>query len=409
MTRRGALASVSQRLSFYGLAFLCAFLAFYNSLASIGIGLAGLGVLTALLSRQRREFLRPHLRPAYFFFGACILATLANPQTLSLGLVGLRKALLYLFCVLAAVCGLNGTSRMRRLLALILACAFIASLDGYYQLAAGRDFFSLRPLMTYPQVMTYPQGMVVRVTGPFHQAATLAIYLECVLAGLMIRLIAKSKRPRLKETIAAAALLGAIILTFTPASPVVLGAVFFIAALRVRRPRLLGLLLAMPLVFVLIPTEVRAHLLRLLSENLVSRARMLEIGLQIFRERPFLGHGLNTFSQNYVAHALPGDPFYGLGAPYAHNMYVQLACETGLGGLAAFFGLVTVLLRRLLRPEGGGPAGDLRTGLAFALIAFLLHGLFESSLQTSHGALIFWVLTGLCLATFGFTRRENLV
>ncbi len=407
MTVQPLMARLSQRLPFYGLAFLCVFLPFYNSLAGLGIGLTGLGVLAALFGRGRRQLLSRDLGPVYLFFGACLIATLANPQTLSLSLVGLRKALLYLFIVIGCRLALRNQVAMKRCLGLVSAAAVTAALDGYYQLFAGRDFFSLRPLMTYPQ------GMVIRITGPFQQAATLAIYLECVLAGLFVALLAPLQRSKVREMAAAAVLTGALILTFTSASPLALGTVFFIATIALRRPRLNVLFGGVPLLFLSIPTEMRAHLMRLLTENILHRGRMLQIGWQIFRERPLFGHGLNTFSHSYVAHAGPGDPFYGMGGPYAHNMYMHLACETGLLGLAAFLGLLVFILRRLLRREADGPANGkdaaLRTGLAMALIAYLIHGFLESSLQTSHGALIFWVLTGLCLATFGFTRRENLV
>jgi len=380
-----------QRLCFYGLAFLAFFLPFYNSLASFGIGLMLLGVIATVFSRKRGQLLDRDFGPVALFFGACLLSLLVNPAAFPMSLVGLRKGLLYLAIVLGCPLALRNTDQNIKLIALLTGAALVTAGDGIYQLLAGYDFFSSRPLMTYPQ------GMVIRVTGPFKQAAACAIYLECVLAALIVTVIGRARRDRLKETIACALLLGTLLLTLTPATPLVLGTVFLITTLIFRKPRLNLIFLAVPAALWAFPADTRSHLLRLLAENTAARLRMFEIGCRIFFERPLFGHGLNTFSHNYSAAAQAGDPFFGMGAPYAHNMYIQLGCETGLFGLAAFGYLIIWTLRRLLREGGRGLM--LRRALAMSLIAYLIHGIFESSLQTSHGALIFWILIGLCLAS----------
>ncbi|MGE5280434.1 MAG: O-antigen ligase family protein [Deltaproteobacteria bacterium] len=389
---------------FAGLAFVAFFLPFYSSLTGAGIGLVFLGTLGIGTAKGRGLLRNAPLGPVFLFFGASLLASITHPATLPVSAVGLRKSLLYLFVVAGGALVLDDKARLKQLLGLILASALLAAADAHYQLLSGRDFFSLRPLMTYPG------GLIIRVTGPFKQAALLAIYLECVLAGCAVFIAApSSRRTRLAATAAGALLAAAILLTLTPASLVVLAALFVFLTIAVRRPGLNALFLALPAAFWSIPPGTRHALIRLLAQNLVSRGRMFLIGARLFLERPFLGHGLNTFSADYAAAARPGDPFYGAGGPYAHDMYLQLACETGLVGLAAFLGLAAWLLHRLLKPEREDPQAPrdqrLRLALALSLIAYLIHGLFESSLQTSQGALIFWVLTGLAIAA-GRRRRS---
>ena len=127
---------------------------------------------------------------------------------------------------------------------------------------------------------------------------------------------------------------------------------------------------------------------------------MWKVAWQMVMLKPIIGLGLHTFSHNYMIYCPAGYPFYKEVAPYAHNIYMQMLAETGFLGLSAFLAMIFTLANHSLKAYHMIKDKFLKAcllGLWGCMIAYLTHGLLESSLYTSQGAVLFWLLLGLMM------------
>lgn len=111
---------------------------------------------------------------------------------------------------------------------------------------------------------------------------------------------------------------------------------------------------------------------------------LLQIATAIAREHMLAGVGLGAYAEAHAMYAEERQEWQlGRGNRDAHNMYVSLAAETGLPGLALFLGMLGTSLLRALRTERALrqsfplEAEQLRI-LRFGLIAYLIAAIFGS-------------------------------
>ena len=97
--------------------------------------------------------------------------------------------------------------------------------------------------------------------------------------------------------------------------------------------------------------------------------------VQIIKDHPFFGCGINTYAQ------VAGRYTVGWGG-YPHNSYLQMLAETGPFGLAAFLWMLIVLFRdsfaaikRIKIQENKLLLFGLQTGL----LGFLIHSFFDTN------------------------------
>jgi len=114
------------------------------------------------------------------------------------------------------------------------------------------------------------------------------------------------------------------------------------------------------------------------------RATEMLAALRVFLDHPVLGVGPGQYTPFYSEkyHSDPQFAFkYVPGARGAHNLYLQIAAETGIIGLAVFMAMVFLILRQLWqarrhwaysRPE----VANLATALFLSLTAYLVHSVF---------------------------------
>ena len=120
--------------------------------------------------------------------------------------------------------------------------------------------------------------------------------------------------------------------------------------------------------------------------------------LDMIRERPWLGFGPNTYSKMeplYKSKKIYTDN------QYAHNSYLQMAAETGLLGILSFLSLVgyawTVCYAAFRR---SGPSFLSSAGMAlnFGLLAFLIHSVIDTNLQSLLLVNTLWLALGMAWA-----------
>jgi O-antigen ligase len=119
--------------------------------------------------------------------------------------------------------------------------------------------------------------------------------------------------------------------------------------------------------------------------------------LQIAKDFPILGTGLGTFKYAYTGYDRPGE---WLSTDQAHNDYLQLVAETGILGAVVLAWAVVVFLGRVVVPiaRTTTPFRWTTAGCLSAVVAILVHTVFDFSLQIPAVALEFAVTVGLLAA-----------
>ena len=271
-----------------------------------------------------------------------------------------------------------------------------------------------------------------RLAGPIGEKNRYAQVLLVLLPLALSRVRVERRRTlRLLAAGCAALILSGMALSFSRGAAVALVILLALAAaLRMvsLRKALALLLAAVALVLVVAPD----YLLRLqslggadaaLSQSsraAPSRASEVDAALQgratenvaafhVFRDHPLLGVGPGQFFDRYSAQ-------YGNALDLrfldqnrrAHNLYLEIAADTGVLGLAAFVGLVGVTMVQLRRlsvfwRHRNRELASLGDALLAALIAYMASAIF---LQLAYQR-YFWFLLALANATIWALRRET--
>lgn len=132
------------------------------------------------------------------------------------------------------------------------------------------------------------------------------------------------------------------------------------------------------------------------------RIAIAHSAVNIFRDHPITGTGLNTFYLEYPQYQFTAD--VSPTQPFAHNIFLNMAAEGGLFGLAAF---VLVILAALVvgwRRYAEAPSSRSRTitaAILSALIGLLIHQQFDGTAISVHLGLGMWLL----IAALAFPSR----
>jgi len=287
------------------------------------------------------------IAPAVFYSGA-IAAAGSAARVLLFGIS------VYVFFYSAYGPGreIDGARSVRPLYAAAVAAALFACVDFYFQLPA--------PAGYGPQFVWLDTGVYRRAQGLFYEASTLGNF--CVFFLVMIA--AALSRPRRESPVArkwlaagAAALLAALVLSYSRASLVSLAVALSVLAWQNRR-RISMLRVAVVaaagalLTWLIFPVFVELYWMRLsasaqfffsategILSGRVASWRTLVDWVSANPWQALTGIGYKT---------LPYTSY--LGAPIvADNMYLSLLVETGVAGLAALIWLNVAIVRALLR------------------------------------------------------------
>jgi O-antigen ligase len=130
---------------------------------------------------------------------------------------------------------------------------------------------------------------------------------------------------------------------------------------------------------------------RMTYEAIASDARweIWGVALEIFKEHPLAGTGVNTFEPGYESIGESFDPDrFDLPVPHPHNVYLQFLYETGLIGTAIFlaflFGQLVFAVRIIRRKATRFPDPWLAaacfwcSGVGYAVTALSAHNFFRS-------------------------------
>ncbi len=169
------------------------------------------------------------------------------------------------------------------------------------------------------------------------------------------------------------------------------GAVFF-AVVFLKRSGVLGkaaITLGTILILVLIfsPTSISSRLsssFNLKEGSNVERIKNWMQAIDVIRDYPLGGVGLGNYSRE-VAPTAPERS-----SIYAHNLFLDIAAETGILNAVVFLFLILVSIWRNLKSRGA-----IGLGMAAGLIAFLIHSVFDTALYSPQVLTIFLIIIAI--------------
>ena len=392
MIRLWRLARLLQEGSLYVLLFL---LPFAKASVAIGFGLILIGWLFDRLNpatRAQTFWATPRARTLLIllsaYFGVCALSiTVSDAPRLSLvGAIG--KWLKYLlFFVMLTDLG-SRVNVVKRSLVVMALSSLCVAVQGLFQELSLQKMFWWQPVFQYR-----------RMVGSYENPIDFGTYLIVLIPIMLTFAVSEQKWRRW--------LLGGLVLLLswclirTRALGAWLALFMGLFVLMNRLPRVRRALVMLCTVLVVggglyLQHVGRLHRLMSLQDiGVGDRWMMWQAATGMIKDRPLLGHGVNTFMFNYLRYWVGGER----SPRYAHNCYLQVAAETGLVGLVVFLSLLGVFFSKLIRVVYRVQSKEslLLAGLLAGLLAFVLQSAVDTNFYSLRQAALFWVLAGLAL------------
>ncbi len=341
------------------------------------------------------------------------------------------RNLVILYCIIAA---LNTPKKWKQGIWVAIITAAILSSMGVFQLITGNTEFTFWGLAKRSILGQYTDEGVLRYGGPIGESNIWAQTLLAVLFLAIYRII-DEKDLKMKYLAGVASLLiaGAIFYTYSRGAFVTAIIILFFIALE-RHVDFRKMLVAVGIGAVFLAFLPQNYISRLTTlvdivnphnqysvssdESILGRATVIQVGLTMFAEHPFLGVGVGNYRDQYWDYA----PKLGLEAGVLstssssttrepHNLYVELLAETGIFGFMFFGVFMYVLLKALSNtrdlywaPERYKDRSAWIASIIMVLVSYLVSGLFL------HGAFYryFWMFIAVAMAAFKvFGDRKN--
>jgi putative inorganic carbon (HCO3(-)) transporter len=124
-----------------------------------------------------------------------------------------------------------------------------------------------------------------------------------------------------------------------------------------------------------------------IAGTMVMRQDLWREAVLLIRQAPLWGIGLGAYPR-VSAHALP----------HAHNLFLQIALDTGVIGLAAFLGVVGVAMRAAWSSYRAKLNRHLAIGVLAAFVVLMVHGLGDVIVWgTAKASIVLWILLALAM------------
>jgi O-antigen ligase len=140
-----------------------------------------------------------------------------------------------------------------------------------------------------------------------------------------------------------------------------------------------------------------------------SRLMIWRAAWLITSDHPILGIGPGMFQEFYLVYQSRFPvPYLEWAVPQPHNIFLAFWLETGLLGLVAFFWLIIIFIKKVIKTLKGTD-----TGLSLILVTLmayiLIHGLIDTTYFKNDLAVVFWLIIalGMCLSMPGLKESEN--
>ena len=269
-------------------------------------------------------------------------------------------------------------------------------------LGAGSQYFYMTPEHIHEWVdNAHFPGLMRRMYGTLQNPNLLGEYLLFTISigglGTMQVLKAKDWNGSAKMVLSVAVMLLCLVLTYSRGMWLSLAVAVFVAGICVER-RLLYALLVVPLVLFFYHGEVSSRLWSLFSgqdTSVMLRWALWDSTMYMIEDFPVFGIGWDAFWMTYP------DYNYFIQDPtviiyHAHNLYLQVAAETGPISLCLFLAILLGHSRNVQNQKQ--LAIPFRYGMTLIAVVVLISGLFDHALYSQQVSMVLWQLLGFAMA-----------
>ncbi|HVS14498.1 MAG TPA: O-antigen ligase family protein [Thermoanaerobaculia bacterium] len=305
---------------------------------------------------------------------------------------------IYLLVVLLA----NSLTRLRRAARTLVGVGALLAGLGVFQVARGDFRGEFGGLARIKHAQIWGNVFESRIAGPLGDPNYFAqILVVAVPVALALAWKASTLRGRATGYAAAALLAAGTVLTYSRGGALTLVVVLGLFVL-VRRPRRRELLVGAALagvLFVALPSGFTRRLITLEQvlpggdealhpdSSFEKRLLVTRTAWRMFLDHPLRGVGAGNYAVHFDTYAAlvgsEAQEYDDQAAPnYPHSLYLEIAAETGVVGLALFAAVLLAALagllgaRRRLVATGDAASAALASGLSIALVGYLVSSLF---------------------------------
>ena len=392
-----------------GLALLGVVLPFYlhpKQLGSMDFSLPELILLSTLLGAALHAAIRglrgarvaafrlatPLDGPVALFLGAALLSLLAS-EVMRVSLRDLRTLVLEpVAAYYLAVWFLRSQRELVRVVAALLLGGAIVALFGLYQY-----FFT--------DQVTAVEG-VRRIQASYSSPNNLGLYLgrllPVALAMALFLPAAAFRSARIASGILSAILAAALLFTFSIGSWLATALAILVVVLlwRTRAGVVMagGYLAALAAAVPLSSTERVSSHFSLTRGTSFIRIHLWESSLQMIRDHPLLGVGMDNFLYHYRSEYLQPEAAAEPNLSHPHNLVLNFWLQMGILGVAAAAWVAVALgqlWRRRWRVSGDPLERALLAGIAGSLVDFVVHGMVDNSYFLVDLSFHFWLCAAI--------------
>ena len=363
--------------------------------AAVSSAVMILALVSMLRSREASIFKEIFFKLLFLYFFINLLS-LTQTHYWSESIRGLFKVFRHVLLCVAVGYVLDTPEKIKKLYPFFFIAAAGAALDAFFQGLTGRDLFNVRPMTAYV-------AQSGRLTGPFRHANDFSAYLSLVgvlyLGVALDGLHFLSKKKYFLYLVGFAAVLVSLLGTYSRTG----WFAFLIAAVLlavVRRKKIVlaavaglvvwGIFFSPPLVKLRLSSIWDPH-----GGTVSERKLLWGEAIAMVKHSPFLGLGINTYSRNEHFYKAP-EP--AIDSQYAHNGYLQMAAEIGCLGVLSFLAALFYFLFGSLRAFWNARELYFKSSglaLVFGILAFLIHGFFDTGLQSLLLVNLMWMSLGV--------------
>lgn len=399
------------RIIYYSIILIPFSVSIAPALTGIFEGFLIISFLVKKLLKKEQVFARTTINVPLLLLFLITCLSILNSINYGDSLKGIFKLLGYALVFFIMAEEIRNEKHIKIIIFSMAAGITLASFDAIWQVLTGKDF-----IRGYTTVVNL--GMV-RATASFKDSNVLGIYLSAIapiISGPALYYF-KNKKKILALALSSIAIIGILLTYSRPTLLAVYISLFFLGITR-RDKKIIAILVIVTLAAPFVAPravkdwakQVEYNPFRFMCND--DRIAVYRNSLNMIKEHPFIGLGVNTYMKNYKKYKEPVEyrNVVTQDYMYAHNNFIHMATEIGLAGLGIFLWLLYKLFaecKRIYRQLDNYLLKVVSLSLSACLIAFLINGLTESSLYYSRVAIIFWYIAGFALTLKKFAHANR--
>ena len=316
---------------------------------------------------------------------------------------GVFKVAEYAMIFIIAATSLKKETVVKRLIFVTAAVALIICVNGIFQYFLGFDFIRHRMLIQ--------DDYLHRISSSFVHPNDFGVYLLTVSIIFLSFIFSYSTSLKAKLILSPVLALSLVNLFLTKSRAAwITFAIAFLVLGALKSKKIIGIFIAILIaIVILLPHTAKERIFDLTnvkSGTTWERIMLWKGTINMIKEHPFLGFGINTYSREFPKYKPPEYP----DVRYTHNSYLHMASEIGIVGALFFLMFLVTVLLYSLRGISSLPPGmrrDFATGLLAGLVGFSLNCVVDTHLYSLNPAVFFHLLLGFCFSLCYYHARKE--